>query len=562
MRVAFNFIDVVFSFRAPLFGVKPFVSTGSTDRFVVNTSNMESFGVPDWLILIITAGILLYAYAARNRNYWKKQNVPHEPFFLFFGPIMRRLTKPDHLEDQKHYKKLGRVFGVYEGGKPTLMVGEPDLVKRILVKDFAALSDRLPIKFFDPVLDNMLGALPSEQWRKIRTAVSPAFTTGKLRKMTDLILECVRTTCEHLKEAAEQKKDVDMKEFFGNYGMDVIARCAFGTKLDSHTDSSNEFVMNANKAFSNDLRPQLVFTTLFTDVSQALKIRPLNAAVFQYFKNFSLGIIKKRKEHHQRHEDFLQLMMDAHEGNLKAEGADTLSGKEASMFDLDSQLQNASTRTSKALSEDEALAQCVQIFLAGYDSLSTLMGCAAYELALNPNVQDRLRKEIDECFDVHGENPSGDVISKLPYLHCVVSEIMRLYPPGVRVERTAIVDYQLGDTKIRIPKGTAIIVPVYAMHRDADFFPNPDTFDPERFSDENVASIKPYSYLPFGAGPRNCVGMLFGLQVMKMGLAHSVRSVQFVRTDKTEVPLEFERASVTVLKIKSITVGVRSRPPP
>lgn len=545
-----------------LFGVKFFVNTGSTNRFSVTTSKMEHFGVPDWLILIVTVGILLYVYTARNRNYWKKQHVPHEPFFLFFGPIIRRLTKPDHLEDQRHYKKLGRLFGIYEGGQPVLMVGEPDLVKRILVKDFTALSDRLPIKFFDPVLDNMLGALPSEPWRKIRTAVSPAFTTGKLRKMSDLILECVRTTCEHLKEAAERKDDVDIKEFYGSYGMDVIARCAFGTKLDSHMDPSNEFVMNANKAFSNDFRPQFVFTSLLTDVSQALKISPLNAAAFRYFKNVSLEIIKRRREQHQRHGDFLQLMMDAHEGNLKAEGSDTSSRKEASLFDLDSQLQNDGTPNPKVLSEDEALAQCVQFFLAGYDALSDVMGCAAYELALNPNVQNRLRKEIDECIDTHGENPSVDVISKLPYLHCVVSEIMRLYPPGVRIDRTAIVDYQLGDTKIKITKGTRIIVPVYSMHRDAEFFPNPDTFDPERFRDENVASIRPYSYLPFGAGPRNCVGMRFGLQVMKMGLMHSVRSVQFVRTEKTKVPLEFEKASVSVLKIKDITVGVRSRPPP
>ncbi|CAN7983038.1 unnamed protein product, partial [Ixodes hexagonus] len=104
-----------------------------------------------------------------------------------------------------------------------------------------------------------------------------------------------------------------------------------------------------------------------------------------------------------------------------------------------------------------------------------------------------------------------------------------------RLERFAAEDYVLGDTGITVPKGCLIAVPVYAMHHDPEFFPDPFTFNPERFSDENVHRIRPYTFLPFGTGPRNCVGNRFALELIKIGLLHVVRSVQFYRTENTQV---------------------------
>ncbi|XP_075549102.1 cytochrome P450 3A8-like isoform X1 [Dermacentor variabilis] len=519
---------------------------------------MERFGNVDWVLLAVFVCVLLYLYAARNRNYWKNQNVPYEPFSLILGPAMRRLLKPMPLIDYERYRKLGRLFGIYEGGKPVLVVAEPDLIKQVLTKDFASVSDRLPASFFDPIVDNMMGAASGEHWKKIRTTASPAFTTGKLRKMNDLVLECVKNTSKHLRHAGDKKKDVDIKQFFGDYGLDIIARCAFGTKLDSHSDSSNQFVTNANKAFAAEWSLPFVISKLFPGVAGALKIGPLNSAIFQYFKTFSTNIMENRKKKNQRHEDFLQLMMDAQEGTL-TDSPETSTNREATMFDLDSKMSIGSSPARNVLSEDEALAQCVLFFLAAYDALSTVLSCAAYQLALNPAIQDKLRREADECFATHGEDMNWDIVSKLPYLNSVISETMRLYTPAVRLDRTTVEDYVLGDAKIKVPKGCAVIVPVYALHRDPEFFPNPEVFDPDRFSDANIASIKPYSYLPFGAGPRNCIGMRFGLQVVKFGILYAIRAVEFVRTEKTKVPLQFETAAVSVLKIKDVTIGIRSR---
>ncbi|KAH9369175.1 hypothetical protein HPB48_022040 [Haemaphysalis longicornis] len=135
---------------------------------------------------------------------------------------------------------------------------------------------------------------------------------------------------------------------------------------------------------------------------------------------------------------------------------------------------------SSDLTEVEALSQCVLFFLAGQDTASTASTFATYLLATNPHVQDRLRAEVDECFRKHGSSPSYDEVAKLPYLDCVVNETLRILPPVARLERCPAEDYVLGDTGIKVPSDCAIAVPVYAMHMDPEFFPEPEIFNPDR----------------------------------------------------------------------------------
>ncbi|XP_077564072.1 cytochrome P450 3A24-like isoform X3 [Haemaphysalis longicornis] len=513
-------------------------------------------GLVDVIILVATTCFLFYRYAARNRNYWRDQKVVHEKFSLIFGPAKRLLSKPSCQSDQERYQKFGRVFGIYEGGKPTLVVADPELVKQILVRDFPAFPNRRLRQLKDSILSNMMVFAYVDRWRKIRPAASPAFSTGKLKKMNGLIQDCAKVTCDHLKLAAEKEADIDIKQFYGHYSLDVIARCAFGTTLDSHTDATNEFVTEARKAFSISITPKLLFAVLFPGVVRALQLKVLNDDSFIYFKKVCQKIIGERQGQ-QRQEDFLQLMMEAQKGGI-VPSTEVSNEMESELFDIGSVEKPDATPCTRGLTEDEALAQCVLFFLAGQDTTSSTVSFAAYELAVNPDVQDTLRKEVDECVAAHGPEPSLDVISKLKYLHCVVSETLRLYPPGTRVERSAVEDYVLDQRGIKVPKGCVVIVPVYAMHRDPEFFPEPETFKPERFSESNMGSIRPYTYLPFGAGPRNCIGMRLALQAVKLCLFHSVRSVRFIRTEKTQVPLKIAKG-FGVLSVEDITIGIRKR---
>ncbi|KAK8765317.1 hypothetical protein V5799_032074 [Amblyomma americanum] len=147
-----------------------------------------------------------------------------------------------------------------------------------------------------------------------------------------------------------------------------------------------------------------------------------------------------------------------------------------------------------------------------------------------------------------------------------------------RLERAPCQDYIFGDTGIKVNKDDIVTVPVYALHHDPQYFPDPLTFNPEsdcpllrhalglsksvnacsRFNEQNMASIQPYTYLPFGAGPRNCIATHFALHTVKLCVLHTIRNVLLVRIEQTKVPLEF-RNGYGMLTAKGIEVGVRKR---
>lgn len=255
-------------------------------------------GLAEVVILLTTACVFFCMYVTRNRNFWKEQKIIHEKFSLVIGPTRRLLSKPVCLTDQERCQKMGRLFGIYEGGKPTLVVAEPHLVKQVLVKDFHLFPNRRMRRTGDPILDNMMVLAPVEIWRRVRPAASPAFSTGKLRKMNALIQDCARITCKHLKAAAEEERDVDMKQFYGHYSLDMIARCAFGTKLDSHTDATNEFVTQARSAFSSKISLRMIIAVLFPGLMKYFRL-VRRGSVFEYFKKVCQRIIADRRQNGQ-----------------------------------------------------------------------------------------------------------------------------------------------------------------------------------------------------------------------------------------------------------------------
>lgn len=509
----------------------------------------------------ILVTVIYLKHLRRYSDYWRKQNVVHEEFDLSWAPISKMLEKPIHEIDMDRHRKYGNIFGAFEGLHPTLFLSDPDLIKLVLVKYFNDFPDRRTVTLNDPILDNMMTVVCAERWRKIRPASSPAFTAGKLRKMNAVVHDCARVTSQHLTRLAEEGKDLHPKEFFGHYVLNVITRCVLGARLEPHTTQADEFVSKSQAAFT--VKPMMALVlffytwTLFPFLTTLLRLQVFIPETFVFLKNFCLDVIEKRKPSHVKHQDFLQLMVDAQ--GVKAQvSAEGLQDSEERLYSPGAEETVQATAGAKALTEEEALSQCIAFFIAGLDTISSVLAFTSYLLALHPDVQRKLQEEVDRCFTENGEEPSLADISKLKYLNCVISESLRLYPPAVRVERTACQDITLGNSGIKLTKGCAVVIPVYAMHHDSEYFPDPEKFDPERFSDENIGTVRPYSYLPFGAGPRNCIGMRFALQALKTCLLHVVRIVGLVQTEDTKVPLKMV-TTFSLLTAEDITVGVRNR---
>lgn len=209
---------------------------------------------------------------------------------------------------------------------------------------------------------------------------------------------------------------------------------------------------------------------------------------------------------------------------------------------------------SKFLNEEEIIAQSMIFLLAGYETTASTLTFCIYELAKHPEVQNKLYDEIKTI----GDSLDLNNLMKLPYLDAVISETLRKHPPALALGREAMEEYHIPEYNFTIEKNQALIIPVYAIHHDPEYYPDPETFNPDRFLPENRHNIIPYTYLPFGGGPRNCIGMRFALSEAKLGLANILKNFIIVSTDKTCDKLNVEK-SFFLMKTTPIYVGVKKR---
>uniref|UniRef100_A0A1I8NKU4 Cytochrome P450 n=1 Tax=Musca domestica TaxID=7370 RepID=A0A1I8NKU4_MUSDO len=205
---------------------------------------------------------------------------------------------------------------------------------------------------------------------------------------------------------------------------------------------------------------------------------------------------------------------------------------------------------------EELAAQAFVFFVAGFDTSSTTMSYALYELAQNLGIQEKLRQEIWEVMEKHQQNFSYECMKDMVYLDQVISETLRKYPVAPALFRKSTARYETTDPRYYIEKGTMVIIPSESYHHDAEYFPQPEKFDPERFSPMNVKNIRSCTYLPFGDGPRNCIGMRFGRMQASIGLVQLLRQFRFEVCDATKIPMDFVIPSFNLNPLGGITLKV------
>jgi cytochrome P450 family 3 subfamily A len=378
-----------------------------------------------------------------------------------------------------------------------------------MVKDFNTFINRRKLKVNSNIIKKFLIVLRDDDWKRVRAIASPTFSSGKLKKMFTLIDDCVDGVLKKLEEFAVNGNEVDLKWLFGSYTMNVIAKCAFATDTNALEDKNNPFVKNAYNVVNVPLWRQIFFTLTPAFVLNLLNFTIATPDSAKFFINVAKHVLKDRKSNPDsaKYNDFLQLLVDAEKPNDSileemSESPDEMIAN-AKTFKLNSS-------EYKKLDEDEIIANIVIFLVAGYETTASLLSFGTYNLALNPETQEKLYEEIKNCKELN-----YDTVSKLPFLDAVICETLRLQNPVTRVEREANDDYVLGDTGITLNRHSIVAIPIHAIHHDPEYFPNPHQFRPERFYGEEKQNIKPYTYLPFGGGPRY---VIYDLLIIKMTL--------------------------------------------
>ena len=486
------------------------------------------------ITLLLVFWISIRTYYSRAYRFWRRQGVDGPPPVIPFGNSEDNMKGRTHELDMQHVARYGRVFGLYQGTTAVLVVTDPEILKDVLVRDFHVFADRAT-KFYHRIERQHLMSSNGKCWRDMRNIMTPTFTSGKMKVMHQLIMSAVSNLLQHVqRKLVSGSADFNNKQLYSDLTLGVIASCAFGTDTNPHqTEGENIVIVMAKKFFNLNKYKHLIATTMPQSVLRLMQYTPTSREALDFLVNLSREILNQRKigGDEVKRVDLLQLMLETE--------------------------RNQDDGTTFRLTDDQIISNIILILLAGYDTTSTLISMATYSLALNPDVQERLRNEIESAVKADAGELRYETIMHLKYLDAVVNETLRLYPSVVKIERTATQDYVIPKLGIRVKKGNRMQIPIYALHHQAEFFPEPEKFVPDRFLPQNKDQLVPYSFMPFNTGPRNCIGSRFALLEAKTALVSVLLKYELNRSPRTAVPLDLR--SSFLLSAAEVIINYKER---
>ncbi|CAG9855800.1 unnamed protein product [Phyllotreta striolata] len=411
--------------------------------------------------------------------------------------------------------KYGTFYKLWLGPRLHLMVAKPEYLEQLLTSN-VHLSKSDGYDLFKPWLGDGLLVSTGLKWKKRRKMITPTFHFKILEefmkvfnKEFDLMLDILSED-----EKNNPRASTEITKYITLAALDTICETAFGTPLNAQRNGNPSYVKAmANfleiftlRFFSGWLRHPLIFrfSSLYRSYNKTLKT----------LHDFTNAIIKDRRAEFTRRTS----KTGVSEEGIKARAAL-----------LDMLLET--TVNGEELSNEDIREEVDTFMFEGHDTSTTAICYVLYALAQNPEVQSKVYQEI---LEVIGNDRRTEItiskINDLKFLDVVVKEAMRMYPPVPLIERRLEEDWILDGT--RIPEGTNISIFLYGMNRDPTVFPDPEKFDPERFLPEKQADRHTYGYIPFSAGPRNCVGQKYAVYQVKTCLIKFMLAFEMMEDEK------------------------------
>lgn len=409
--------------------------------------------------------------------------------------------------------EYGDVVGYHVGGYEFVTLLHPDQVEQVLVSD-ADTYEKGDILRQSGVefLEHGVLLTEGEEWRRQRTAMQPTF----YRERVETYGETMADYAARLVDSWDDGDVVDLTDEFSALALSILAKTLFGV------DIRNE-------------------ESAIRDAAHAVQERS-DAGSIQSFLPDWLPTPRNRR-FRRATDEFDQVVRTLVAERRRAEEPSD---------DLLSLLLDVTYEDGTAMDEETVRDQLMTFLFAGHETTSLALSYAVFALAQRPEVAERLRAEVD---DVVGEGrPTAAEVRRLDYTGTVLKETLRLYPPAYVLFRQPTRDVTLGG--YRVPEETNLTLPAFRLHTDPRWYDDPESFRPERWTDEMEAELPDYAYFPFGGGPRHCLGMRFAMLELHLVLATLAQSCEFELVSDADV--EFTPAA-TLQPKEEIRVRVRKR---
>lgn len=528
-------------------------------------------------IVLILVGV--HAYYWHKYSFWRRRNLKTPTPVPFFGNLLSLALHPRQHLEVEWPKKYGKVYGMYLGTRPYLVCADASVLKKICIKDFDVFPNHYMFGYPNKYQKHFLIMQKDNHWRGMRAVITPTFTSGKMKVMYNILDTCAEELALSIKDEmkAGGKAIIDCRELFGAFSMGSAVSSFYGIKLKNKMDDTDNDDSNTKAGFAK--RSQIAFNPsgfrvalnyLLPKLFEIFRVHLVTEKKLDFFAEKADKIIEHRLKAARRYNDFLQLLLEARADSELEEADSDKHEEHHALLSYDDKQANgdatAGWRSLKMnLTKKEVSCQVMMLMTVATETTATLLSHICYLLAYHPEIQENLYKELMAIRDPSenlDENTSKFHYEKLTsciYLDAVVSEALRLMPPAISLDRMTSEDYYIEDYNVHVPKGTIVNLAFFGIHRDPDYWPEPEKFDPNRFMPERKPDIVPGSYCPFGIGPRSCIGFRFALTEVKVAIAKLLTEFEFKIAPGTKYPPEPRRMTFVINTNKNLLVQFETR---
>ncbi|MCS6910165.1 MAG: cytochrome P450 [Anaerolineales bacterium] len=425
-----------------------------------------------------------------------------------------RLYRHDPLTFERTLaREYGDVVALRFGLRRAVLITHPDDIHKVLVAEADKFCKSAVYReLLSRVLGNGLLTSDGEFWQRQRKLVQPAFHHKRIQAYGAVMTEQAAQMLETWRPGEVRPLNRDMMRLT----LGIVCKTLFGADVSGDAD-----------------RVAMALTAVLELVDVALEApfflpewwpsprRQQQRAVRQILDEVVYGFIRRRRETGDTG-DLLSMLLAA-----RGEAGDRMSDRQV---------------------RDEA----VTLVLAGHETTANALTWTFILLAQSPEAEAHLHAELDIV--LAGRLPAVEDLRRLEYTTLVIKESLRLYPPAPTIEREALVDVELGG--YRIPKGTIVVIPVHVVHHDARWFPDPEKFDPLRFTKDKEVARPKFAYFPFGGGPRICIGNSFAEMEANLLLAAIAQRYRLRLADSTPI---IPKATITLRPSSDVRMRLEAR---
>jgi cytochrome P450 len=394
------------------------------------------------------------------------------------------------------YREMVTPLGYTRRG--ILLVNDPVWVNRILTDHDTFPKNDLFVEALEDLVGNSMFVTSGDTWRRQRRMVDPAFSHIRINRAFDFMVGAVDSYERRLTAQAAAGEWFSLDAAMSHLTADVITRTIFSVPLEGQTSHEvfEDFMRFERQVGSIDIK-RMLWDKPWSPTEQPAPVRQACARIRMH-----LGAMLDARLAHPEYDDIAGAILEARDAD-----------------------------TGQGFTREELIDQLGVFFLAGHETTASSLTWVFFILSQRPDVVARIRAEVQE---VAGDGPVLlEHTKRLPYVRNMFRETLRLYPPITFLPRVAGTDTEVAGRRVK--RGTMLMIAPWSMHRHVKLWAHPDRFDPDRFLPEREGEQVPGAYIPFGAGPRVCVGAAFATIETALIIARLARAFDFETRDAASV---------------------------